>query len=974
MEGESDDGDTKLEDALRTAADACSVALDADRDIVEEEVAFLQDEYDQYSEQLAKVKAVLEGGIVKWTDYQEAYQDALDYLVKTEEAVKNSNKFQTNLADKRKVLEDFQVELQKVFDWQKELDSLNKKGQTLLKTCADSRVSNAITQLSTKYQALISLAKDVMRRLEMYFQEHHQHNALFLDCRAFIDATRKKLSSCRNADNTHEALNQKLHDLRDIRQSFEQGQNKLRYVLELKERIVLNTEATGAEMIEIDTSTLKLDFESLVDELQEVKSNLSNRFDLLGDIDKSNRLLMEWIEDAECKCDDRSLFSDLGEKRANLEKNKLILAELETRHQTVAKLEQKLRDHPNIPNKSFSNSIARFYKLKDVVKNNISALTKHVEDHEAYRATFNEASDWIRKLKIDLQQHGDTHGNREEAIDKHAKMSEVLHTLQEGDTLIRNAIRYSANVQESTNDEGRDIIQQDDHQLKYEWDQVRNQAQKCKKKLDKCIEAWSEFEQSLAKMNSWLVEFQSEVEAESQRSEATGESTSDDLERRRLLLRRANKEKYEVESLNDKCETLMEHAACAHVRDRTVSLQAAYTNLYTQVQGLLSKAERAASDHTDFQRSREDFDEWYGRMQGTFTDITSSSGGSSHSSSVVKESIDQLKSLMARMTEGQHLINCLSASFAAVASGLPDDQLSAMRSSVAEYKKRHEELSLSVTEAMLKMQEVSQRWADMQSNLTELQTWVSDTKITLQEPFDSNGELGEMKTLLARFTNIIGEIEKKRSELNDLDTALSELVGGGDDGNLQMIQRLNNDLNCHEEVAFDRQRALGDEIQEYNDYQQAMQETEKWLLQMSFQLMAHNSMYISTRDQTREQIDLHEKLMDELRGYQITLDGVREKGNAQIARYVSKKPNVKVTVDKQHQNFQESYNSLLQTGTQIKNRLIDSLAKFQEYEDALDTIVGNLEALEPKVKEDLDKAPDNSEDFHAEFENVRVSA
>ena len=170
LEGETDDGERRLEDALRTAAEAVAVALDADREIVEEEVAFLQDEYDQYSEQMAKVKATLEGGIVQWTDYQEMYQEALEYLGRTEEAVKGANKYQGTLEEKRKVLEEFQVDLQKVFDWQRELDSLNKKGQALLQTCADSRVSNAITQLSTKYQALLSLAKDVMRRLEVYFQ------------------------------------------------------------------------------------------------------------------------------------------------------------------------------------------------------------------------------------------------------------------------------------------------------------------------------------------------------------------------------------------------------------------------------------------------------------------------------------------------------------------------------------------------------------------------------------------------------------------------------------------------------------------------------------------------------------------------------------------------------------------------------------------------------------------------------------
>jgi hypothetical protein len=46
--------------------------------------------------------------------------------------------------------------------------------------------------------------------------------------------------------------------------------------------------------------------------------------------------------------------------------------------------------------------------------------------------------------------------------------------------------------------------------------------------------------------------------------------------------------------------------------------------------------------------------------------------------------------------------------------------------------------------------------------------------------------------------------------------------------------------------------------QEYTAYHQLLQDTEKWLLQISFQLMAHNSLYITNREQTQEQIFQHE--------------------------------------------------------------------------------------------------------------------
>lgn len=56
------EGQQKLETALEKAEAACKASDEEDRDIVEEEVAFLQEEFDNYCEALAKLKESLESG------------------------------------------------------------------------------------------------------------------------------------------------------------------------------------------------------------------------------------------------------------------------------------------------------------------------------------------------------------------------------------------------------------------------------------------------------------------------------------------------------------------------------------------------------------------------------------------------------------------------------------------------------------------------------------------------------------------------------------------------------------------------------------------------------------------------------------------------------------------------------------------------------------------------------------------------
>lgn len=112
----------------------------------------------------------MEIGLVGWREWEDQYKQSLEWLSNAETRVKSFHVLQTSLTEKKVALEQFQQELQKVFEWQKELDDLNLRAQQLLTTCADSRISSAVTQIATKFNALLSLAKEVIRRLELQYQ------------------------------------------------------------------------------------------------------------------------------------------------------------------------------------------------------------------------------------------------------------------------------------------------------------------------------------------------------------------------------------------------------------------------------------------------------------------------------------------------------------------------------------------------------------------------------------------------------------------------------------------------------------------------------------------------------------------------------------------------------------------------------------------------------------------------------------
>lgn len=298
----------------------------------------------------------------------------------------------------------------------------------------------------------------------------------------------------------------------------------------------------------------------------------------------------------------------------------------------------------------------------------------------------------------------------------------------------------------------------------------------------------------------------------------------------------------------------------------------------------------------------------------------------------------------------------------------PEGKQEVLRELMTKVREDWDALGLAVKQKLSDLKQAQNRWSDFANNRDKLQKWLVSAENTLKSVPDTKGELSEMKTLLERYKALQNEIKQKGIEIENL---LGEAKGLGTEVDAvhqkqARWEKVKNDCTSYI-------KGLENEMADYNAYHQSLQDIEKWLLQISFQLMAHNSLFISNREQTEEQIKQHEALLDEIQKYQSNLDDLNSKGQAQIKRYEPTTPNIRDTVEAQLKNIQDSYNSLLQTSVQIKNRLHESLAKFKEYEDTLDSIMRNLETYEPVIQNELDAPATSLEIAQRQLKCAQVS-
>jgi nesprin-1 len=166
-----------------------------------------------------------------------------------------------------------------------------------------------------------------------------------------------------------------------IRQSLEQGQNKLRYALELKERVIMNTEQNGAAKIQENTENLKADFDKLLTDVDETRQKLTARAGVLEELNKMHRLIADWLEEVESNVlFDEVYRNDLSEKRALLEKYKTVQRDIQGHNENIEKFKFRLANDSNISKSPYDGTIKKYEELRKLVSQKIQVSINEIKN------------------------------------------------------------------------------------------------------------------------------------------------------------------------------------------------------------------------------------------------------------------------------------------------------------------------------------------------------------------------------------------------------------------------------------------------------------------------------------------------------------------------------------------------------------------------------------------------------------------
>lgn len=840
------------------------------------------------------------------------------------------------------------------------------KAQLLLETYSDSSISNAFTQLSRKYGALVSYSKEVMHQLEQHFQEHQQQQCMYSECLELIDVSRERLNDCCRPSSSIDEINAKLSSLKALSNSMEQAQNKIRYTMELTDKVIANTDSDGLSSIKEDADNLKSDFEALLKDISNVQINLAERLAVVGEFNKTLKQFKIWLEEIESEIEaaGKQELNSLIEKKSVLEKYSTILKDLES-HEAVAKrLKGDSAEHPSVL-EEIEECLQKYNNFLIIAQTCTSQLLSEIEEIEKYKHAFATAESWLRETKLKLNNVRLTADSKSNIEAKIKEFRQFEASIPEGDNLVQKCCELGGIVAHNFGYIGRDRITSECETLKSELESIHSLLKEIDFGLNRCLEAWSEFEITKNEVETWFNGIQNKVKPY---LESTDEiPDTERLKHLKELCQVVMDHKIDIESFNNACENLVEASGYTAARDQAVSLSNSYATLASNLQEQITKLEKYICNQGEFNGHCKEFLSWYTDHKKILDDNRDCSGNSD----TLEKRLQAIKRLISSLPEGQRLLDIVLEFGSKVLMVIPDSEKAPVKEGMESLKIKYSDLSKHASEVMNLLSSILTRLQEFAQNKQKFEEWLNAITQKLPVEFQTKGDIVEIRTKIEKSKHIINDMENHKSLLKELQDEANELATRtGDSCEVKKVEGIASNfhdvLKNYQTFLAKLEKELGS-LQAYNS---ALQEIEKWLLQMSFHLMSHHSLQISNLIKTKEQSVKHQALVKEIQSYQKVIDDLKIKGNSLINGY-KEVPKMETQIKQQMNNVQESYDSLLITAENIQAQLEDALAKFKAYEDSLLMCEQLIKETKPFIASGLDSSKFKSQEAKDKLDMTR---
>ncbi|XP_078239370.1 nesprin-1 isoform X9 [Pogona vitticeps] len=918
---------------------------------IKAKIASVKEDWKKFISTLHQKETALENLKTQMKDFDMSAEPLQDWLSETQKMVQDSSNRLHDLPAKRREQQKLQSVLEEIRCHELQLNRLKEKAQQLWEEqAASKKFVHRVSQLSSQYLALSNVTKEKVSRMDRIVAEHQQFSHDLKELQDWMADAIQMLESYCHPTAEKNALDSRMAKLEGLLSVKEEKEIQMKMVLTRGESVLQNTSLEGAPVIEQQLRTLKDSWASLLSACIHCKSQLEGALSKWTSYQDDVRQFTGWMDKVEAimNASERQC-AELREKNSFLSKSKLLKEEVFSHNTLLETIETKglgMTEH-YVTQLELQDLQERYQFLKDRIMETITKAEKMVHLHQEYQRNLKAFELWLEKQKEKLSCLSHLEGDAERHEATLREIQELQIECAEGQTLLNAALHVREEVIPWGVPQLEDRVLES---IRQDWTVYQHKLSEIRTQLNTTLSRLRLMESKFLKVDEWLQTLEQKVNIRTgrQSDRATKEMQ---LQQMKKWHEEITVYKEEVEEVGLLAQQILEESHTSSKMGRQA------THLASRYQALILHVLEQIKFLEEEIRSMEESDLAFSAYQDWFGAALRKCGNVVTKSDVVdkaamEKKMQKLEDLMNDMDIGHNLLKSAREKGERAVKFMERNEAEQLKKEISDCVERLDEMACSLRKehtTLEKCLHLAKEFLDKYKVQTQ---WLSEYQSILHATVDPKMELYEKKAQLSKYKSIqqiVLSHEPSIKSVAEKGNSLLELVH--DPNVAENIQKLWTEFQELCNTAKTYVASLEVKVKQHEEYNNDLQEVEKWLLQMSSRLVTPDLMENSNLEVVTQQLANHKAMMEEIAGFEDRLNSLKNKGDSLISECAEHlQAKFKQNTETQLQGTRDSYSAICSTAQRVYQSLEHELQKHVNHQDTLQQCQVWLSAVRPELK------------------------
>ncbi|XP_071454862.1 muscle-specific protein 300 kDa-like [Hetaerina americana] len=917
----------------------CSLALLNNVESMER-MEELKGERDELAESLESLnnsyldaKKVLEFNINLWQKYELMSENVSSWLREIEGRVRAETVNQVSLPDISGKIKEIDDLKKQVSDHEPDIKELAVLGDEITKECSEARAGQYVGNLASRHQNIKKFISSYLDRLTLMCKNEDIYKSAVGDVQNWLDNSVSKLKSYENelsgTGKPKLSYQKKLKEFIDtFTEEKEAGQALLSKANEAGETLFPGVIPENREAIRSELRKLRGESESLIDKVNDLHKKVEGRILQLSSFDDSHTQINQWMTEAKGRIGTAvALKPTLQEKKLALHEYKCAAQDIKTHQNILSQLQEKISTLSDAESSSkFDHVFTEYKQLAECAQDRIATAEKYVSDHETYLQHLDKLRDCLSTCRTEAASVIEAPIEKEGASEKLAIIETLLQQRDQGNELLDTCKALLDIVLKGTEQSGHPPLMIEFEKQLDQWYTFLDQCTDTQKQLMQLCSKWSEFEESVEELATWLRQKETVMKDQSLRR---------NTETKKAHLEKLKAWEEEILAKGEEFVQATEQSKSCGAEGET-ELTAKVSQLATRYQALknvakegISKYQHFVKEHSKFDEDYNEFSEWISSSENELDTLCKIIGDLP----ALQERKKKLKELAELRVKEMPKFDALVDLGEKLYVHTSPDGRETIRKQLRNLRSHWDNFGDSLQSIGVKLDHCLLQFSELSKSQEQLTKWLNDVELAMQKFNEIKASLQEKKALLQNHKIMHQDIMSHQQLVESVCEKGQLLIDQTQDKSLnvyfQSIKQLFQNIVLKSKDLMDKLEGC---VADHNQFNTACKTLKDWIGAESDKLQECNDVMGEKSDISKRLASIKTLKENQDQG-NVLLNNVKDIF-AVVSRSTSEKgiESLKKDVDEHENNLKSLYSSVVD----VERNLEESLRHWKDFEEQLD--------------------------------------